>query len=151
MAGEHDGVAIRVAHPALPLIGATVAIGRIAMAGQHDLDAHFGGTLHDRVEVIHLKPEQHTIAVGSAGAIADGAVMMFDVKAVQLQDEPAILHELLIVRAAVSPAAAQQALVPPAAGCNIRYTDERLGAHGSHPNRTFALASGDKEISETAD
>jgi hypothetical protein len=60
---------------------------------------------------------------------------MFDVKAVQLQDELAILHELLIVPAAVSPAASQQALIPPAAGCNIRDTDERLGAHESYPNR----------------
>jgi hypothetical protein len=33
-------------------------------------------------------------------------VMMFDVEAVQLQDELAILHQLLIVGAAVSPAAA---------------------------------------------
>ncbi|HXJ04658.1 MAG TPA: hypothetical protein VNH65_06150 [Candidatus Acidoferrum sp.] len=133
------------------MIGPTVAVGGIAIAGQQDLDAHFGGPLHDRVEVIHLEPEQHTIPVGSAGAIADEAVMMFDVKAVQLQDEPAILHPLLIVPAAMSFAAAQQALVPPAAGFEIRYTDERLGAHGPGPNRTPALASGDKEISETAD
>ena len=89
------------------------------MAGQHDLDAHFGGALHYRVEVLHLEPEQHTIAVGSVGAIADGAVMMFDFKAVQLQDERAILHQLLILLAAVSPAAAQQALIPPAAGFDI--------------------------------
>jgi hypothetical protein len=58
---------------------------------------------------------------------------MFDVKAVQLQDELAILDQLLIVPAAVSPAAAQQALIPPAAGCNIRYTEERLGTHGPLP------------------
>jgi hypothetical protein len=76
------------------------------MAGQHDLDAHFGCALHEGVEVIHLEPEQHTITVGFAGAIADGAVMMFDVETVQLQDEPAILHQLLIVPAAVSSAAA---------------------------------------------
>ena len=118
------------------------------MAGQHDLDAHFGSALHDRVEVIHLEPEQHTIPVGFAGAIADKAVMMFDVKAVQLQDELAILHQLLIVAAAVRAAAVEQALIPPAAGCSIRYTDERLGAHGSYANRTPALESGDKEISE---
>ena len=101
------------------------------MAGQNDLDAHFGSALHYRVEIIHLEPEQHTIPVGFAGAIADGAVMMFDVKAVQLQDEPAILHQLLIVAAAVSPPATQQALIPPATGFDIRDTDERLRAHGS--------------------
>ena len=81
-ARDNDGVAIRVAHPALPVVGAAVAIGRVAMAGQHHLDAHVGRPLHDRVKVIHLEPEQHTIAVGSVGAIADRAVMMFDFKAV---------------------------------------------------------------------
>jgi hypothetical protein len=76
------------------------------MAGQHDLDTHFGSALHYRVEIIHLEPEQHTIAVGSVGAIGDGAVMMLALKAVQLQDEPAILHQLLVLPAAVNPAAA---------------------------------------------
>ena len=101
------------------------------MAGQHDLDAHFSSALDHRVEVIHLEPEQHTIAVRSVGAIADGAVMMFDFKTVQLKNEAAILHQLLILAAAVSPAAAQQALIPPAAGFDIRDTDERLGTHSS--------------------
>jgi hypothetical protein len=126
------------------VIGATVAIGGIAMAGQYELDAHFSGALHECVEVIHLEPEQDTVTVGFAGWIADGAVMMFDVKAVQLQDELAILHELLIVAAAVSSATVQQALIPLAAGCNIRDTDEWLGAHGPYPNRTPASASGEK-------
>jgi hypothetical protein len=76
---------------------------------------------------------------------------MFDVKAVQLQDEPAILHQLLIVAAAVSPPTAQQALIPPAAGFDIGCTDERLGAHWSYTNRTLAWASRQKESSETAD
>ena len=107
------------------------------MARQHDLDPHFGSALHDFIEVLHLKPEHHTITVGFVGAIADGAVMMFDFKAVQLQNEPAILHQLLILPAAVSPAAVQQALIPPAAGFDIRNTDERLGAHGSYANRTL--------------
>ena len=104
------------------------------MAGQDELDAHFGGTLHYRVEVLHLEPEQHTIAVGSVGAIGDGAVMMLDFETVQLQDELAILHQLLILLAAVSPAAADQPLVPLAAGFDIGDTDERLGEHGSYLN-----------------
>ena len=102
------------------------------MAGQHDLGVHFGRALHDRVEVIHLEPEQHTVAVRSVGAVADGTVMVFDFKAVQLEDERAILHQLLIVPAAVSPAAAQQTLIPPAAGFDIRDADERLRTHGSY-------------------
>lgn len=105
-AGDYNGVVIGVAHPALPVIGAAVAVGRIAMAGQNELDAHFGGALHDGVKVIDLEPEQHAIAVGLGGWIANWAVMMFDVKTVQLQDETAIFHELLIVAAAVRAAAA---------------------------------------------
>ena len=105
------------------------------MAGQHDLHAHLGRPLHCGVEVIHLKPEQHTITVGPVGAIADGAVMMLDFKAVQLQEEPTILHQLLILPAAVSPAAAQQPLIPPAAGFDIRDTDERLRTHDTYRNR----------------
>ena len=110
------------------------------MTGQHDLNAHFSSALHYRVEIIHLEPEQHAIAVGSVGGIGDRAVMMFDFKAVQLQNELAILHHLLILPAAVRAATAQQALIPPAAGFDIRDTDERLGAHGSYTNRT-ALGS----------
>jgi len=56
--------------------------------------------------------------------------MMLHVEAVQLQDQRPVLHQLLIVAAAVSPAAAEQALIPPAAGFDIRDADERLGPHG---------------------
>lgn len=76
------------------------------MAGQHEVDSHFGDPLNDSVEVVDLEPEQDAIAVGLAGWIADGAVMMFYVKAVQLQDEAAILYQLLVVAAAVGAAAA---------------------------------------------
>jgi uncharacterized protein YjbJ (UPF0337 family) len=105
------------------------------MAGLHDLDLHFDSALHHRVEVIHFEPEQHTIAVGSVGTIANAAVVVFDFKAVQLQNEPSILYQLLILPAPVSPSAAEQALIPPAAGFDIRDTNERLRAHGFHPNR----------------
>ncbi len=106
------------------------------MAGHHDLDTHLGNPLHHRVEVFHLEPKQHAITVGSVVAIADGAVMMFDVKTVQLQNELAVLHQLLVLRAPVRSTAAQQTLIPPAAGFYIRHTNKRLGTHGPQPNRT---------------
>ncbi len=99
------------------------------MAGQYDLGAHFSSTFHYRVEVINLEPEQHTITVGSISAIADEAMIVLDFKTVQLQDERAILHQLLILPAAVSAAAAQQPLIPPATGFDIRDTDEGLRTH----------------------
>jgi len=99
------------------------------VAGQNNLDPHLGNALHYRVEVFHLEPEQHTIAVGSVSAIADWAVMVSNFKAVQLQDKATTLHQLLILLAAVSPTAAQQALIPTAAGFDVSNTNKRLGVH----------------------
>jgi hypothetical protein len=101
------------------------------MAGQNYLDIHIGGALHDRIKIFHLEPEHHPIAIGSVGAIANGTVMMLNVEAMQLQDEPAILHQLLILPATVNSPATQQVLIPAAAGFNICRTDKRLGVHGS--------------------
>lgn len=36
----------RVAHPTLPMVGATAAMGQVTMATQHDFDAHFASALH---------------------------------------------------------------------------------------------------------
>jgi len=82
------------------------------------------------------KPQQHTVTVRSVVAISNGAVMMFDFKTVQLQqDELPILHQLLIFLTAMSPATPQQTLIPLAAGLDIRHTDKWLSAHISYPSR----------------
>lgn len=109
------------------------------MAGQDNLDAHFGGALHYRIEVLHLEPEEHTITVRFVGAISDGAVVVLGFKAVQLQYELAILYQLLVLPATMSSAAVKQALIPLAAGFDIRDTDERLGTHSSERSRTCGL------------
>lgn len=80
--GDDDGVAVRVSHPALPVIGPTVTIGRIPVAGYHDFDTHFRGTLHNRVKIVHLEPEQYAISIRLVIAVADGAVMVFYFEAV---------------------------------------------------------------------
>ena len=117
------------------MVGPAVAVKRVAMTGPHDLHAQLGRTLQGGVEVIYLKPEEHTIAVGSVRAIADGTVIMLHIEAVQLQDELAILHQLLVVAAAVSAAAAEQLLIPPAAGFDVRDADKGLGTHGDTVTR----------------
>jgi len=76
------------------------------MTRQQDLDTHFSCTLHNCVEVFHLKPEKHTIAIGSVVAIADGTVVMLHVKIVQLQNELTVFHQLLVLCAPVSATAA---------------------------------------------
>src|SRR3954462_617584 len=106
------------------------------MTWEHDLDPHFCGARDDRVEIIHLEPEQNAVPVGPVVAIADAAVIGFDLEAVQLQDKRAILDHLLVVRSSVSPAATQKPCIPPAARFDVRDTDERLGSHGFNGSRS---------------
>lgn len=106
------------------------------MARQDDLDIHFSGALDYSIEVFYLEPQQHTISVGFVGSIADWAMVVRDFKAVQLEDQRAIPHQLLILVAAMSPAALKQALIPAAAGFDIRDADKRLRAHGPKRNKT---------------
>jgi hypothetical protein len=99
------------------------------MPGHYDLDAHFGGTLHDRVEVVDLKPQQYTVSVWLVITIADRTVIVFYFEAVQLKDKLAIGDQSLIVGAPMIAPAAQQALIPPATCFHIGYRHERLRTH----------------------
>src|SRR5690348_5450458 len=128
-AGNHDDVAVRVAHPALPMIGPALAVRRVSMLGQHHLHAQILGTLHYRVKVFDLKPEQHAVSVRLVVPITDGTVMMLHFEPVQLQDNLAVPDQLLIFGAAVIAPAAQQTLVPPAACFHVGYRNERLRPH----------------------
>lgn len=60
------------------------------MLAQHNFHAHLGGALHHGVKVVHFKPEQHAVSIGLVTAVADRAMMVFNFKAVQLQDQLAI-------------------------------------------------------------
>jgi len=111
------------------------------MARQNDLDAHFAGALHDRVEIFHLKPEQHAIAVRLVSTIADWAVIVFDFKTVQLQNELTVLHQLVVVASAVGAAAPEQALIPSAAGFDVGDADKRLRTHGNRLTATRELSA----------
>jgi hypothetical protein len=119
------------------VVRSAVAVGRVAMAGQNDLHTHFGRALHYRLEVLHLEPQQYTVAVRPVVAVSDGTMMMLGFKAVQLQDELAVLNELLIFTAAMSPATAQQSAIPSAAGFDVGDADERLRTLGLPRNRTL--------------
>ena len=52
---DHD-IAVRVPHPALPVIRPAVTIRGISMARYDNFDAHFGGALHDRFKIVNLEP-----------------------------------------------------------------------------------------------
>jgi hypothetical protein len=104
------------------------------MPRQYDLHTYFLGSLHKGFEVVDLKPEEHTVAIGLICRVADTSVMMFNIEAMQLQNEPAVFHQLLIVLASMSTATAEQTLVPLAAGFNICDTDQGLREHGPKPS-----------------
>jgi hypothetical protein len=97
---------------------------------RHDkLDIHFGGALHNRVKVGDLEPQQHSVSIWPVVTIADQSVMMFNVEAMQLKDEPPIRNQLFICGATMITLAAQQMLVPPAACFHIGHRDQGLGVH----------------------
>ena len=101
------------------------------MPGQHNFHAHLSGTLQDRVKVVYFEPEQDAVSVGLVIAVANRPMMVLNFEAVQLKDQLAIRNQLLVLGTSMVTPAAQQALVPSAAGFYIGYGDERLRAHCS--------------------
>jgi hypothetical protein len=99
------------------------------MSGHDDLHAHFGGALHNRVQVIHFEPQQYTVSVWLVITIANRTVIVLYFEAVQLKDKLAIRDQLLIFGAPMIAAAAQQTLIPSATCFHIGYGDERLRTH----------------------
>ncbi len=99
------------------------------MPGQHNFHAHLSGALQNRVKVVHFEPEQDAVSVRLVIGIANRSMMVINFKAVQLKDQLAIRNQLLVLGPSMKTPAAQQALVPSAAGFDIGYGDERLRTH----------------------
>jgi len=104
------------------------------MPGQDDLYAHFTTTLHDRIEIVYLEPQQHTISVWLLLPVADGTVMVLHFEAVQLKHKLSVPDQLLVHRTPMTALAIQETLIPPATCFHIGYCDERLRAHGTQRN-----------------
>lgn len=128
-AGDHDGVAVRIAQPAFPMVRATITGWWVAMTGQGDLGIHLRRAGNGFIKVVDLKPQQNTIALRLVVRIADRSVVVIDLDAVQPQDQPVIRDQSLIFRAAVRALAPEQTLVPAATRFDIRHCDEGLGTH----------------------
>jgi hypothetical protein len=111
------------------VIRAAIAFRWVSVARQDDVDSHFVGTVCDGVEVVYLEPQQYTISVWLVFTIADGAVMVFDCEAVQLEDKLAVRDQALIFAASVITSAAEETLIPAAACFDVSYCDERLRIH----------------------
>ena len=60
------------------------------MARHGNFSFHFRGTNHSRIEIVDLDPQRYTVAVRLARRIADLAVVMFNLKSVQLENQCSI-------------------------------------------------------------
>ena len=127
-AGDYYDVAVRIAHPALPVIDGLFQVGRISKTLEDELHTHFGGALGDRFEIVDLEPEQDAVAVGLAVAIADGAVIVVRFKACswRMSSPFETGADRRNLRDAL---ASEQTLVPKAAGFHISDGYEGLGTH----------------------
>lgn len=128
-AGDHNDVAIQIPDPALPVIRPTVAIRRVLVARHDYLDTHISSALHDCVEIIDFKPQQHAVSVWPVVRVANRTVVVVHLETVQLKNKLSIRHQLFICGAAMSAAAAQEPLIPSAACLHIGYSNQRFGAH----------------------
>lgn len=63
------------------------------------------------------------------GRVTDWAVVVRNVPAMELKEQTIVLHEALVVRAAVGAAAAEEMLVPTATRLNIAGADQGLWTH----------------------
>src|ERR1700726_954751 len=80
---QHNGIAIGIVQPALPVVRSAAAGRRITVARQENVRLHLHRTGNGGIEIVHLKPEQDAIAVGLVRGIADPAVVMFDIEPMQ--------------------------------------------------------------------
>lgn len=60
------------------------------MTWDHNLNAHFASALHNGFEIVDFKPQQHTVPIRPILAIANMAVVVFYLEAVQLKNKLAV-------------------------------------------------------------
>jgi hypothetical protein len=121
---------MRIAKPKLAVGRPTWTLRRVAYRTQLDLGSEVLRASHGRVEVIDLEPQQHAVPPRVDFRLAQRTVMVLDVPAVQLEDEPSVaVDQSLIVRSAVVAASPEQTLEPLAGRLDIVDGEEWLWAH----------------------
>jgi hypothetical protein len=127
---KYHEVALWIAEPHLAVVRATVALGRVAVWRNHDRRAQVPEARHRGVEVVDLEPGEDAVAVRPVIGVAEVAMMVVDLEAVELQDQLACaVHEPLVPRAAVCAARAEEPLIESARRLDVVAHDEGLGAH----------------------
>jgi hypothetical protein len=99
------------------MVRAAVTVRRIAMARQNDLRLELCSADNGRVEVVDFKPQEDPVARNELW-IADWAVMMLHIPAMQLKYQPAVRNQPLILRPAV-----------PTLTANIAHANKWLWTH----------------------
>lgn len=99
------------------------------MPRQHYFGLHFLDSAQCGVEILYLEPEQEPVAVRLVIGVADPAMMVFHVEAVQLKDQAPIRDKAFVLSSAMRAPASEQLLIPPAARLDVAYRDEWLRTH----------------------
>jgi hypothetical protein len=129
-ARENNQIAIGIAQPYLAMVRTAGTVRRIAVRREDDLSSQLVRATDGSVEVIDLEPQRKTIPVGLGRRITDLAVMMLDVKRVQLEHEPAIAKQPFVLLPTMPALAAEKHLVEATTPRDISHRDQRLGTHG---------------------
>jgi hypothetical protein len=124
--GEDDEVAIRIPQPELAMRRSPRAIGRVPVRWPDHVGVERCCPIDRLVEVVDLEPERHTVAVWSRRRVADLAVVVVDVEAVQLESECPAMEQALVLLPTVSALAVEQLLVPATAARDVGDRDQRL-------------------------
>ena len=91
---------------------------------------HLRGSGDGGVEVVDLEPQKDSVPIGLVIGISDSPVVMYDLEAVQLEDQGAVRDQSLVFRAAVVAPTAEQTLVPAAACLDVGHGNQGLGTLG---------------------
>jgi len=110
------------------MVRAAVPVGWIAMAREDDLRLQLGGAASRCLKIDDLKPQEHTVSRREV-RVADPAVMMLNIPAMQLKNQAAGRNQSLILRTAVIAPTAEQPLIPATTRLNVTHTDKGLRAH----------------------
>jgi hypothetical protein len=84
---QHHFVTIKVTEPNLPVVRASISIGRIPVTWHYHFDSHRLGSCDCGVYVINFKPQQQSITRRQVGWVADRSVMMRLFPPMQLQNQ----------------------------------------------------------------
>ena len=135
---QHDLISVEVTKPNLPMVRASVAIGRVAVARQDDFSTQRLRPCNCVVDVVHLEPKQQAVSRRQVIRVADGSVVMFQFPAVQLQYELAGVDEAFVIWAAMIALAVEQPLIPMAARFDISHANQWLWSHDVTPPKNTA-------------